>query len=399
MAERDRLEGLRPLAEEAFSGLHADEILRRRILRAAKEPAPERNRMPVFRFIPAVCAVLLLAVGLIAFRMRKPAGQSFTEMQELNKLEDRAVGPQGAVAAPTATGMPMVTEMPLVARNGEDLSLMADGEMNMAFAAAGEELEETEEDVFYADATMAYGDMDAGRDPKIAEIEEIAAGSVPAAGSMMKSASLSGVEVHNAVSRGDSLFANGSPEIPVLCLNGAVYRLLKEPGALAGGLLDGQIGTVRTETEHPSLATKQELASGLSNCCGIGSAVYAITSLSKSTAVAAEVNGRMRLFQRISYAGLGSAAPLSESLALSGKLKEMTLSGVGTLSGEAAERAFKLLLSSAERIAKEAEPGAGTLTFVLKNGLRLQMTVSGETLIACGAWQCPAFFDAFRQAL
>ena len=117
------------------------------------------------------------------------------------------------------------------------------------------------------------------------------------------------------------------------------------------------------------------------------------------TAVAAEVNGRMRLFQRVAYAGLGSAAPLSESLALSGKLREMTLSGVGTLAGEDAERVFSVLLSSSDRIAREAEPGPGTLTFVLKNGLRLQMTVSGETLIACGAWQCPAFFRAFREAL
>ena len=377
MAERDRLEGLRPMAEEAFGGLTADEVLRRRVLRAAKEPEAGRVRTPAFRFVPAVCAALLLAVGLIAFREHKPAGQSFTEAQEPEI-------PAGGAVVLRAADAP------------------ADKGTDLAFSAAGEELEEAEEtsgEALFAEAAPAFADADSAPALEIAEIEEIAAGAVPEAQTMMKSASLSGAEVRNSVSRGNTLFADGKPEIPVLCVNGAVYRLLKEPGTLSSGLTGAEIGTVGTAAEHPSLASKQELAGGVSNCCGAGSPVYAVSSLPKGTAVAAGVNGRMRLFQRVSYAGLGSAAPLSESLALSGKLREMTLSGVGTLSGEDAERVFSVLLSSANRIAREAEPGPGTLTFVLKNGLRLQMTVSGETLIACGAWQCPAFFEAFREAL
>ena len=377
MAERDRLEGLRPMAEEAFSGLTADEVLRRRVLRAAKEPEAGRLRTPVFRFVPAICAALLLAVGLIAFRGRKPAGQSFTEAQEPQ------ISAGGAVALRTADAP-------------------ADEETGPALAAAGEEPEEAAEisgEALFAEAAPAFADAGSAPALEIAEIEEIAAGAVPEAESLMKSASLSGVEVRNSMSRGNTLFADGKPEVPVLCVNGAVYRLMKEPGTLSSGLAGAEIGTVGNALEHPSLASKQELAGGASNCCAAGSAVYAVSSLPKGTAVAAEVNGRMRLFQRVTYAGLGSAAPLSECLALNGKLREMTLSGVGTLSGEDAERVFSVLLSSANRIAREAEPGAGTLTFVLKNGLRLQMTVSGETLIACGAWQCPAFFEAFRKAL
>ena len=128
MAERDWLEGLRPMAEEAFSGLHADEALRRRVLRAAKEPASGRRRRPDYRLVPAVCAALLLAVGLVAFRARKPVGPSFTEAQSRDAAANRA-------AVPVATGTPAAAGMPLAAR-------AADEETGMVFAAAGEDWEE-----------------------------------------------------------------------------------------------------------------------------------------------------------------------------------------------------------------------------------------------------------------
>ena len=35
----------------------------------------------------------------------------------------------------------------------------------------------------------------------------------------------------------------------------------------------------------------------------------------------------------------------------------------------------------------------------LENGLRLQLGVSGDTLMGCGGWSCPEFFDAFEAAL
>lgn len=382
MVEQDQLDGLRPLVEEAFGGLHADEVLHHRILRATKKQ--EYTRKHVLRFIPVICGMLLLTIGLISFRRREPTGQVFINAQEQDVVAEE-------LAFSNATIAPAETIMPLIGQNNNTLFNTTDSELNTAFNKENEALNE--------DTSLAYGKVDSRSAQEFTEIEEIAAGAVSGTEIMMKSASLSGAEVRNTISQENTLFANGKPEIPVLYLDGAIYRLLKEPGTLSTHLIGVQIGTVDVTMEHPSLATKQDLSVGMSNCCSAGNSVYALSSLPKETAVAAEVNGRLRLFQRISYAGLGSAAPLSESLSLSGKIKEITLSGVGTVSGENAERVYSILLSSAERIAREAEPGVGTLTFALKNGLRLQMTVSGETLIACGAWQCPAFFEAFRDAL
>lgn len=406
MAERDMLKNLRPLAEEAFSGLRADEALRRRVLFAAREPSRRREARPLYRAVPvALCGAILLAAGLVAYENRRPAGQAFTEAQPKTGASAPAAGAAGAALSQAANPLLSEEETPFALTDEEESAAALAGARAPAAQAANAP-------VFAETARLTLNRRDAGpafdaedAEEKTAqaldriEIEEIAAGGAQPAEEMINRASLSGAEVRNTVSRGQTLFESGSPEIPVLCVNGAVYRLLKEPEALSGGLLGKKAGAVETQTPHPSLAGREELSAGLSNCCAAGSAVYAVSSLPAGTALAAEVNGRMRLFQRVSYAGLGSAAPLSESLALSGKLREMTLSGVGTLTGDAAERVFALLLTKGERVAKEAEPGAGTLTFVLSNGLRLQMTVSGETLIACGAWQCPEFFTAFREEI
>ena len=332
MADRDRLGELRPIADEAFAGLHADEALRRRILRGAQEQPRPRLRMPGVRVLaPAACALLFAALGV-------------------SQLRDRSLQP--------------------VTLSGGSNALRADG------AVAGE--------LLTADGEAPV--LDAAS----------AGGEVPEAAQPLRLADLSGTTLHKGA-RGGTLFEEGEPEIPLLALNGAFYRLLREPAVLSDALLGGEIGTVQNVTEHPSLATREQLQEGLSNCCPEGAEIRSIRGLSEGTAVACRTQGQYRLFQRVSYAGTGAAGmDLEDTLDVRGRVKEMTLSGVGTLSGDAAEAAAAYLLDNARLAAASAEGGSGTLTLTLQSGLKLQMTADGDRLVACGAWNCAGLQDLFR---
>ncbi|MBR1407959.1 MAG: hypothetical protein IJ573_03555, partial [Clostridia bacterium] len=194
-----------------------------------------------------------------------------------------------------------------------------------------------------------------------------------------------------------TLFEEGDPEIPVVAVNGAVYRMLREPAVLSGALAGDEVGTVSETTEHPSLASREALQGGLSNCCAEGAAIRAVRGLSAGTAVACEAGGVLRLFQRVSYAGTGAAGlRLEDTLDIRGKVKEMSLSGAETLTGDEAQAAADALLDGARLAAADAEPGSRTLTIRLQSGLLLQMTVDGERLVACGAWTCTGLLDRFR---
>lgn len=198
----------------------------------------------------------------------------------------------------------------------------------------------------------------------------------------------------------ESLFAAGSGEMPLIAVDGNVYRMLNTPKDVGNSLLDDSLGDVALFSDQPSLASREEMNRGLSNVAQKGAVIYSIKGLSKSTIVAAEVDNDMRLFQRVSYAGKGpSGGTLEDTLDIRGKVKEMTLSGVGTISGGKANDVAAVLLDEAVLASADAAARGQYLTVTLENGLRLQMGVSGDMLCGCGGWSCPAFFEAFEAAL
>lgn len=199
---------------------------------------------------------------------------------------------------------------------------------------------------------------------------------------------------------GESLFAAGGGDIPLVTLSGAVYQMLATPKDVGGALLGGQVGTVQHHDAQPSLAASDALSAGLSNVAAEGTAIYAISGLAETTAVAAEVDGSMRVFQRVSYAGRGPGGlGLEDTFSVRGQVKRLELSGVGTLTGDAANAAIDVLLDHAVLKSADATARRQTLTVTLDSGLRLQLGVSGDTLCGCGGWSCPEFFEAFEAAL
>ena len=242
--------------------------------------------------------------------------------------------------------------------------------------------------------------VDAAATPMPVSIDSIAAGGEQAA-PMTRMADVSGTARVRAAGGGsESLFVSASGDIPLVAVNGAVYRMLSAPANVRGDLLGSAVGTVNTETDEPSLADDDAMAGGLSNVAEAGQTIYAVSGLDANTAVACEVGGNMRLFQRVSYAGKGPGGlGLEDTFSVRGQVAELTLSGVGTLTGEAANDAVATLLDHATLKSADMSAKKQTLTATLTNGLKLQLGVSGDTVSACGGWSCPEFFEAFESGL
>ena len=251
-------------------------------------------------------------------------------------------------------------------------------------------------------ARMNDGRMNhaAGATPQTVQIEAIAAGGETPAPAVSVADLGSGARVRAAVPETQSLFAKASGDIPMISVDGAVYRLLTSPQDMGASLLGEAVGTVAAATNEPSLSSAEELREGVSNVAAEGATVYAVRGLPVSTAVAAEVDGRMRLFQRVSYAGKGPGSQsLEDTFSVRGRVKSAALSGVGELTGEAANDVIGVLLDHASLTAADQTATRQTLTVTLDSGLRLQLGVSGDTLCGCGGWSCPEFFEAFEAAL
>ena len=181
---------------------------------------------------------------------------------------------------------------------------------------------------------------------------------------------------------------------PLIRLDGRFYRLLNKPDdakALAGSAL----GQVALFTQEPALDRSGD---SLSSAVSQGESVYAIPGMS-GAAVAAPVDGRMRAFQRVAFAGnaLVGGEALRDTLP-SGAVT-LQLSDVGTVSDqETVSRLMDILFSQAVFQGSQLKEGKQALLIQYPNGLVLQMAVSGSSLSACGTWSCPAFFEAFAQA-
>jgi hypothetical protein len=138
----------------------------------------------------------------------------------------------------------------------------------------------------------------------------------------------------------------------------------------------------------------------LSNAVSAGAKVYAIQGVSSDTLVAAQVNGRMRLFQRVSFNGnaLRGKEKLADTLALEGKVIALELTGVGTVTNpDAAQALMATLLDCAEYESSGSITSKKALVIELDNGLVLQLNVKGDRLAGCGVWSCPEFFEAFDE--
>ena len=132
---------------------------------------------------------------------------------------------------------------------------------------------------------------------------------------------------------------------------------------------------------------------------GLTAAVYALRGVSDSTLVAAEVDGHMRLFQRVSFNGnaLRGSERLADALAVSGKVVSLELSGVGTVTNPSdCDALISLLLNSASYASSGSLSSNQALLIELDNGLMLQMAVKGDRLAGCGVWSCPEFFEEFE---
>ena len=183
---------------------------------------------------------------------------------------------------------------------------------------------------------------------------------------------------------------------PLIGINGKYYRMMTSPKSISSGMLGGQISTINEFTTEPSLSGTDVV---LSNTAASGAAVYAIRGVADSTFVAAEVDGRMRLFQRVSFNGnaLRGSERLSDTLAVSGKVVALELSGVGTVTDPSAcDVLLSTLLNSASYASSGSLSSRQALLIELDNGLVLQMAVKGDRLAACGVWSCPEFFEEFE---
>lgn len=241
---------------------------------------------------------------------------------------------------------------------------------------------------------------DMGALPQTVQIEAIAAGAQTPLPAVSVADLGSGAQVRAAAPQTQSLFAKASGDIPMISVDGAVYRLLTSPKDMGAALLGEAVGTVSVATNEPSLSSQEELKAGVSNVAAEGTTVYAVRGLPASTAVAAEVDGGMRLFQRVSYAGKGPGSQsLEDTFSVRGRVKSAALSGMGELTGDAANEVIGVLLDHASLTAADQTATRQTLTVTLDDGLRLQLGVSGDTLCGCGGWSCPEFFEAFEAAL
>ncbi|MBR6707037.1 MAG: hypothetical protein IKI84_10205 [Clostridia bacterium] len=193
-----------------------------------------------------------------------------------------------------------------------------------------------------------------------------------------------------------SVWASGSgANFPMVAVNGRYYRLLTVPAEAGGGLIGESIGTVSEFTKEPALSG----AAVVSNICPEGTEIYAVSGMNGAVA-AARVDGTMRLFQRVSFAGraLVGGESLSDTLR-AGQVTSLELSGVGAVTGSEAKRLFSLLCGGAVYMNASCPESGQVLLISLSNGLTLQLSVSGETVSACGTWACPDFFEAFNGAL
>jgi len=196
------------------------------------------------------------------------------------------------------------------------------------------------------------------------------------------------------------LFAGEGVNPPLIGINGRYYRMLNTPAPVPASLKGQWYADTQVFTEEPSL---EPMVGVISNIVPAGTQVFMVDGLSKNTACMAEVDGVMRLFQRVGYASIstiGNELFIEDTLDIVGQVASLELSGVGVINDELAANDLIYMLSEfAVYHDSEIAEGNQALTIYLQNGLSLQLLVQDDVLDGCGAWVCPEFFEAFRSAL
>lgn len=249
---------------------------------------------------------------------------------------------------------------------------------------------------------IALPNITRGRDD-IAVVSRSAGGELPAqeiqltayvpAGSVSISGSKGEIPAYR------NLFAaeqNGN--FPLVKVGSETYRMLTSPSAVSDGLLGEQLGTVTEYTLEPAISS----GAIVSNVVSAEQPVYAIKGM-EGAAVAASVQGTLRVFQRVSFSGTAvvGGEGLQDVLLGSATVTAMELSDIGIIDQEdEAQALVDVLLQNAYYTgAAQSANTNQSLLLKLDNGLIMQMDVGNGTLSACGTWSCPEFFDAFEDAM
>ncbi|MCH5286374.1 MAG: hypothetical protein J1E43_03050 [Christensenellaceae bacterium] len=204
---------------------------------------------------------------------------------------------------------------------------------------------------------------------------------------------------NGAVPEFRSLWETGdNGNFPLIGVNGSFYRMLTSPSSVSASLLGASLGTVAEFTTEPSLSGTDVI---LSNAASFGTEVYAVNGMN-GTLVAAEVDGAVRLFQRVSFNGsaLQGRETLADTLQIAGHITAMELSDVGVVTDRSAcEMLFATLLDNASYDSSGSLSANQSLLIELDNGLTVQLAVRNDKLAACGTWSCPEFFEEFEEAM
>ncbi len=197
-------------------------------------------------------------------------------------------------------------------------------------------------------------------------------------------------------SAGNTLFAQGdSVSFPLITLDGATYRMLETPDGISASLLGDELGAVTEFNIEPALGT----SGVISNAVACGETVYAVGS-QKGALVAAHVNGALRVFQRVSYAGTAiiGTETLADTLCAPEDAEWIAVEGAGRVDDPAAVQQLMTTLFDLADYQSTAFANGSSMQIGLKNGLTLQLMAGEDTISACGVWSCPDFFEAFAEA-
>jgi len=194
-----------------------------------------------------------------------------------------------------------------------------------------------------------------------------------------------------------TLFVQNDPAgFPLVALNGATYRLLETPDAVSPSLLGESLGTVTEFNVEPALSS----GGVVSNIIACGESVYAIGDRG-SALIAANVNGSLRVFQRVSYAGTAiiGAETLSDTLCAPEDVEWIDIAGIGRVDDPSAVRSLMDTLFELADYKGTAFSTGASMQLGLHNGLVLQLMAGEDSISACGMWSCPDFFEEFMQAV
>lgn len=195
-----------------------------------------------------------------------------------------------------------------------------------------------------------------------------------------------------------SIWEEGKNAFPLIGVNGRYYRMLTSPSAVDASLLGSSVGTVNEFTTDPALSGTDSI---VSNKLPSGTQVYPVSSMG-GTLVAAELDGAMRLFQRVSFNGsaLRGSEKLADTLQISGHVIAMELSDVGTITDSSmCSGLISTLMKNASYESSGSVTATQSLLIALDNGLTLQLGVKNDKLAGCGVWSCPEFIEAFEAAV